>query len=131
MSQENVEKVKRTIQAANRRDIEALLEEVDAEAQWPHPGFTSRWVGRRPCIEGTKVSARCCGDRGDGALASEAGHPGSCGPAGVDVALLSKAAATTKAPAPQQRRSRPADLARALAKVKLSATVRSFGSLRS
>ena len=60
MSQENVENVKRTIEAANRRDIEAVLEEVEPEAEWPHPGFHARWVGRRPCIEGTKVSARCC-----------------------------------------------------------------------
>jgi ketosteroid isomerase-like protein len=39
MSEENVEAVKRTIVAANRRDIEAVLEEADPEVEWPHPGF--------------------------------------------------------------------------------------------
>ena len=39
MSQENVEVVKRTIEAANRRDIEAVLEEADPQVEWPHPGF--------------------------------------------------------------------------------------------
>jgi uncharacterized protein len=39
MSEENVEAVKRAIEAGNRRDVEALLEEVDPEAEWPHPGF--------------------------------------------------------------------------------------------
>jgi hypothetical protein len=39
MSQENVEAFKRTIEAANRQDVEALLEEVDPEVEWPHPAF--------------------------------------------------------------------------------------------
>jgi ketosteroid isomerase-like protein len=39
MSEENVEAVNRAIEAVNRRDIEAVLEEVDPEAEWPHPGF--------------------------------------------------------------------------------------------
>ena len=39
MSEENVEAVKRAIEAANRRDIEAVLEEADPEVEWPHPGF--------------------------------------------------------------------------------------------
>jgi ketosteroid isomerase-like protein len=39
MSEENVEVVKRTIEAANRRDIEGVLEEADPEVEWPHAGF--------------------------------------------------------------------------------------------
>ena len=37
MSQENVEAFKRAADATNRRDVEALLEEVDPEIEW-HPG---------------------------------------------------------------------------------------------
>jgi ketosteroid isomerase-like protein len=36
MSQENVEAFKRMVEAANRRDIEAALEELDPEVEW-HP----------------------------------------------------------------------------------------------
>jgi hypothetical protein len=58
MSQSNVEAFKRTIEAANRQDVEALLEEVDPEVGCPHPAFHPRLEGKRPCIEGTRVSAR-------------------------------------------------------------------------
>ena len=34
MSQENVEAYKRAVEAANRRDLEALLEELDPEVEW-------------------------------------------------------------------------------------------------
>jgi ketosteroid isomerase-like protein len=34
MSQENVEAFKRAIQAYNRRDIDAFLEEIDPEVEW-------------------------------------------------------------------------------------------------
>jgi ketosteroid isomerase-like protein len=34
MSQDNVEAVKRAVDAYNRRDVEALLEELDAEIEW-------------------------------------------------------------------------------------------------
>jgi hypothetical protein len=34
MSQENVEAFKRALNAGNRRDIEALLEELDPEVEW-------------------------------------------------------------------------------------------------
>jgi ketosteroid isomerase-like protein len=34
MSAENVEAYKRAVEAANRRDLEALLEEVDPEVEW-------------------------------------------------------------------------------------------------
>jgi ketosteroid isomerase-like protein len=37
MSQENIEAFKRAADATNRRDVEALLEEVDPEIEW-HPG---------------------------------------------------------------------------------------------
>ena len=39
MSEENVKAFKRAIEAANHQDIEAVLEEVDPEAEWPHPAF--------------------------------------------------------------------------------------------
>ena len=38
MSQENVEVVKRGLEAYNRRDVEALLEELDPEVEW-HPAL--------------------------------------------------------------------------------------------
>ena len=34
MSQENVEAYKRAVEAVNRLDIEALLEELDPEVEW-------------------------------------------------------------------------------------------------
>jgi hypothetical protein len=34
MSQENVERFKRGIEAYNRRDVEALLQELDPEVEW-------------------------------------------------------------------------------------------------
>ena len=34
MSQENVEAYKRAVEASNRRDLEAMLEEFDPEAEW-------------------------------------------------------------------------------------------------
>jgi uncharacterized protein with GYD domain len=37
MSQENLETFKRGLDAYNRRDIDALLEELDPEVEW-HPG---------------------------------------------------------------------------------------------
>ncbi len=36
MSEENVEANKRAVEAANRRDLEAMLEEFDPEVEW-HP----------------------------------------------------------------------------------------------
>jgi ketosteroid isomerase-like protein len=38
MSQENVESFKRAVEAYNRRDVEALLEELDPEVEW-HPAL--------------------------------------------------------------------------------------------
>ena len=48
MSQENVEAVKRAREAANRGDIEALLEELDPEVEW-HPAMAGAGLalGRR------------------------------------------------------------------------------------
>ena len=34
MSEENVEAYKRAVEAANRRDLEALLEDLDPEVEW-------------------------------------------------------------------------------------------------
>jgi ketosteroid isomerase-like protein len=34
MSQENVESYKRAVEAANRRDLEAMLEEIDPKVEW-------------------------------------------------------------------------------------------------
>jgi ketosteroid isomerase-like protein len=38
MSQQNVESFKRAVEANNRRDVEAFLEELDPEVEW-HPGL--------------------------------------------------------------------------------------------
>jgi|SRR5215211_465702 len=38
MSRQNVEAFKRAVEANNRRDIEAFLEELDPEVEW-HPGL--------------------------------------------------------------------------------------------
>ena len=38
MSQQNVEAFKRAVEANNRRDVEAFLEELDPEVEW-HPGL--------------------------------------------------------------------------------------------
>ena len=53
MSQENVETVTRAIDAYNRRDVEAMVEEVDPEVEW-----RSAW-GRRRCIGDTRASVSC------------------------------------------------------------------------
>jgi ketosteroid isomerase-like protein len=39
MSQEDVEAFKRAIEAANRRDVDALLEELDPDVEWPRPAI--------------------------------------------------------------------------------------------
>jgi hypothetical protein len=58
MSEENVEAFKRTIEAANRQDVEALGRK-DPEGGVASSGVSSRGLGgKRPCIEGTRVSAR-------------------------------------------------------------------------
>jgi ketosteroid isomerase-like protein len=44
MSQENVEAFKRAVDAFNRGDIEALVKEVDADAEW-HPEFQTMMLG--------------------------------------------------------------------------------------
>jgi ketosteroid isomerase-like protein len=44
MSQENVEAFKRAIDAFNRRDVEALLDELDPEVEW-HPGIAAALLG--------------------------------------------------------------------------------------
>jgi hypothetical protein len=43
MSRENVETFKRAVDAFNRGDIDAVLEELDAEVEW-HPVFLDLWV---------------------------------------------------------------------------------------
>jgi hypothetical protein len=46
MSEENVGAFKRTIEAANRQDVEALPQEVDPEVGWPPSGVSRRaWRG--------------------------------------------------------------------------------------
>jgi ketosteroid isomerase-like protein len=51
MSRENVEAFKRTVDAANRRDLEAFLEEVDAEVEW-HPAMTALLRGETTVYRG-------------------------------------------------------------------------------
>ena len=51
MSQENVEAFKRGIEAANRRDIEALLEVLDPEVEW-HPAILTALGGEAAVYRG-------------------------------------------------------------------------------
>ncbi len=44
MSQENVEAFKRTVEAGNRRDIDAVVEELDPEVEW-HPALLASLEG--------------------------------------------------------------------------------------
>ena len=51
MSQENVEVVKRGLEAYNRRDVEALLEELDPEVEW-HPALAVLLGGEQTVFRG-------------------------------------------------------------------------------
>jgi ketosteroid isomerase-like protein len=51
MSEENVESLKRANEAGNRRDIEALLEELDPEVEW-HPSMQALLGGGQPVYRG-------------------------------------------------------------------------------
>jgi ketosteroid isomerase-like protein len=51
MSQENVEAFKRAIEAANRQDIEALLEEMHPEVEW-HPAMAASMGGEATVYRG-------------------------------------------------------------------------------
>ena len=51
MSQENVEAFKRGVEAANRRDLEAALEEFDPEVEW-HPGLLMSVEGEATVYRG-------------------------------------------------------------------------------
>jgi ketosteroid isomerase-like protein len=51
MSQENVEAVKRAAVAGNRRDVEAILEELDPEVEW-HPGLPAVLGGEATVYRG-------------------------------------------------------------------------------
>ena len=51
MSQENVEAFKRAFQAINRRDVEALLEELDPEVEW-HSAILMALGGERTVYRG-------------------------------------------------------------------------------
>ena len=51
MSQENVEAFKRAVEAANRRDTEALCEELDSEVEW-HPAFAALLRGEATVYRG-------------------------------------------------------------------------------
>jgi ketosteroid isomerase-like protein len=53
MSQENVESFKRAVEAYNRRDVEALLEELDPEVEW-HPAFEVLLGGEATVSRGHK-----------------------------------------------------------------------------
>ncbi len=51
MSQENVEAFKRGLDAFNRRDVEALLEELDPEVEW-HPALLALVGGEATVYRG-------------------------------------------------------------------------------
>jgi ketosteroid isomerase-like protein len=51
MSQENVEGFKRAIDAGNRRDIDAMLEELDPEVEW-HPALLASLEGQPTVYRG-------------------------------------------------------------------------------
>ena len=51
MSQENVDAFKRGIEAANRRDVDALLEELDPEVEW-HPAILTGLGGEAAVYRG-------------------------------------------------------------------------------
>ena len=57
MSQENVEIVRRVSDAYNRRDVEAMLDELHPEIEW-HPWLQIQIGGAATVIGGTKASAR-------------------------------------------------------------------------
>ena len=51
MSQENVEVFKRGVEASNRRDVEAVLEELDPEVEW-HPAMAALLGGKTTVFRG-------------------------------------------------------------------------------
>jgi len=61
MSQENVEVVKRGVEAYNRRDVEALLEELDPEVEW-HPGVLIPFEGEARVYRGHEGVREMMGD---------------------------------------------------------------------
>ena len=62
MSEENVEAFRRAVQAANRRDVEALLEEVDPEVEW-HPGMAAQIGGEATVYRGREGVRKLWRDR--------------------------------------------------------------------
>ena len=58
MSQENVERFKRGIDAYNRRDADALLEFMDTKVEW-HPAIWWALGIKRRCFAGMRASASC------------------------------------------------------------------------
>jgi ketosteroid isomerase-like protein len=51
MSQEDIEGFKRAVEAGNRRDYEAVLEELDPEVEW-HPALLASLEGRPTVYRG-------------------------------------------------------------------------------
>jgi ketosteroid isomerase-like protein len=51
MSEENVEAVKRAVEAGNRRDVEAFLEELDPQVEW-HPALLASVAGGAAVYQG-------------------------------------------------------------------------------
>ena len=58
MSQENVQAAERAIDAVNRRDIEAVLEELDPEVEW-HPMIQVLLGGEETMYRGHEGYAPC------------------------------------------------------------------------
>jgi uncharacterized protein len=64
MSQENVEVVKRGLEAYNRRDVEALLEELDPEVEW-HPALEVLMGGEATVYRGHEGVRELLRDAGE------------------------------------------------------------------
>ena len=54
MSQEDVQSFKRAVEAYNRRDVQAVLDELDPEVEW-HPGL---WPGLPALLGGEAAVGR-------------------------------------------------------------------------
>jgi ketosteroid isomerase-like protein len=61
MSEENVEAFKRALEAGNRRDFDALLEELDSEVEW-HPAMEALLGGKATVYRGREGARQALQD---------------------------------------------------------------------
>jgi ketosteroid isomerase-like protein len=61
MSEENVEAFKRALEAGNRRDFDALLEELDPEVEW-HPAMEALLGGKATVYRGREGARQALQD---------------------------------------------------------------------